>query len=143
MVTGGADFCEANRYHLYDGRHDFKGLFESLPMPSGFVETIGFTRERGKFLRLATLDRERELVFEIESADGLRGVGVAPTEGGTEFQRLSTSFDAFLTHWEAICYLTPDPETLAPWLDTTTGLLNPDPEKAKELRTMFREAASQ
>jgi hypothetical protein len=142
MVSGGADLCEANRYYLYDGRDQFQAMFKSLPVPAGFAEHLGFTKSRGRFLRLAGLGGDRELVLELDSADGVRGVGCVSSAAPTSFQRFSDSFDSFLKDWERICYITPEPEMLAPWLDQATGLLHVEPDKADELRTIFFRAAS-
>jgi len=141
VVNGGANLCEANRYYLYDGKREFKAFFDSLPLPQSFLEQVGVTQERGRFLMLAPLENDRELVLDLESEDGQRGVGCAFTSGSRRFHRFSRNFEEFLTQWESICYATPDPETLRPWLDPATGLLSPDPEKSRALRTLFSEAA--
>jgi len=141
-LTGGADLCEANKYYLYDGRHDFRSLFKSLPLSPGLAEHSMPTNERGKLLCLATLDDDHELVLELNAADGQRGVGCASTREGSEFQRLSPSFEKFLMDWEAIGYITPRPEFLTAWLDPVTGLLNPDLDEAKAFREVLREATT-
>jgi len=142
LVIGGADLCEANEYYLHDGRHEFRSLFDSMPLPAGLAQHFISTDDRGKFLRLASLDRDRKLVLELESADGHRGVGCVLGSDDSEFHRLSISFEMFLTHWETVCYVTPDPDSLKPWLDPATGLLNPDPERARAFRKVLREAAN-
>jgi hypothetical protein len=140
-VKGGADLCEVIGYDLYDGRNEYRKILESVPIPASFIERVGLTKERGRFLQLAPLTQERELVLDLEPLDGHRGVGCVSVANPNDFQRFSVSFDRFLADWETICYLAPDPETLGPWLDPQSGLLNPDPEKARNLRTLFREAS--
>lgn len=142
LVIGGADLCEANGYYLYDGRHEFRSVFESLPLPGGLADHFISTNDRGRFLPLASLDNDRKLVLELESADGNRGVGCFSETDRPEFHRLNISFEMFLTHWEAVCYVTPDPDSLKPWLDPVTGLLNPDPGRARAFRELLREAAN-
>jgi hypothetical protein len=112
-------------------------------MGAGLLENIGLTKERGTYLRLAPLDEGRELVLELHSADGSRGVGWARTNETYGFHRLSSSFESFLENWEAICYITPDPETLKPWLDPETQLLSPDPERARRFKAALLEASRQ
>lgn len=141
VLTGGANLCETCGYSIYDDRQAVESLLSGLQLPQGILQNAGVTRDRGRFLPLARLEEDRELVLELESDDGRRGVGCRSAPSARDFVRFSASFEEFLTHWETICYVTPDTQTLRPWLDSATGLLRPDPGKAAALQAIFQEAA--
>jgi len=55
---------------------------------------------------------------------------------------IAPSFDAFLNTWERLCYIGPEIWLLDEFLDSETGLMNADTDKARQLRDLFSVGAS-
>lgn len=148
--------------HLYqEGLMDFADLVKNsmmdLPMADRFLEMLknpSFPQQmleltgmsavlapRGGFLRLLPLGKEHELALELAADDGICGVVHRSLAGNGIPHRLSTDFEEFLLAWEMTCYQIPDPKELVDWLDPQTGLLQPDPGKARALRSLLSDAA--
>jgi hypothetical protein len=109
-ITGGADLCEAAKYCLYD--------YEDV-------------------LPLAPLENNYQLALELHADESRRSVVYMPLSGTGPRHKISVGFVQFLQDWERVCYLTPCCETLRPWLDPVTGLLQPSDRQAAQLRAFF------
>jgi hypothetical protein len=169
-ITGGADFCESARYQNYDNRdwfqHDFPtlltdataslmqqlpsefaALFASTPgndMMESVMKSAGVTntdRVHGR-ITLLTLEGGDQISLVCKETEATRPVVYVSSTEPKESRTLSASFDQFLLDWEQLCYITPSLENLRPWLNSATGILDPDSSKTARLREMLMSASS-
>jgi hypothetical protein len=55
---------------------------------------------------------------------------------------ISESFQQFLKDWEALCYITPDLETLEPWVTGSNAVFDVSGEKTELLQGLFAKKLS-
>ncbi len=139
MISGGAGLCNWYELNIYNHnwfRDFFTAPKDYLLTPSDFDAA----KQPGGLLKIGVFDQEHRLSIEIGPSGEDRGVVHTFVSGAGPRHRLSLSFEQFLIDWENICYIRPHLENLQPWLDPTTGLLCPDPDKSRRLRALFADA---
>jgi hypothetical protein len=149
-IVGGADFCEAAVYFLYDHQESLnrngrvvreralqmfppelqQEMEARLPLSLFGIELD----DRGDLLRLAPLPDNSKLSLSLK-ADSPGGVVLTSADHSERLQ-LCDSFAEFLSKWEQACYVQPTKSQLQPWLDAA-GRLNPDAEKSARMRTLL------
>lgn len=139
-IAGGADLCEASRYSNYDNRDWFRSFAAGQPWMDALFRSTSMFEERGDLLVLAPLNKDSQLALELSDDEQARRVVHVSLAGAGPRHILSRSFGQFLLDWEQVCYVEPTLENLRPWLDSRTGMLNPNPEKAHDFRAIFGDA---
>jgi hypothetical protein len=134
-IRGGADLCEMAAYSNYANRD-----LIANPIPFGSRYKPDPPLFDG-FVRLTSPQHGRELALNC-SGDADRGVYLVNSEDKGEKQRISLSFDEFLSDWETVRYVELSLDHLQPWLDGDSGLLRPDAHKAARWQALFNEAAA-
>ncbi len=137
-IRGGADLCEMAAYSNYANRDLIANLIPfgswykpDPPLYDGFVRLTS--------PRHGSTEREVALKCE-DGAD--RGVYLVDPQNKSDKQRISMTFDEFLSDWETIRYVELSLDHLQPWLDGDSGLLRPDADKAARWQALFDEAAA-
>ncbi len=132
-LIGGGDLCEAAKYSNYDRRDWFTDSFGpstlGLEVVSGRMEA---ERSQAR-LPLMELPNGDTISLQLNTASGTRPVVYLETDTTTEPRILSTSFEQFLLDWQRLSYIQPTLDCLAPWIDPSSGRLNPDTEETDVL----------
>lgn len=102
------------------------------------LEEIGKDDARGENgLTLLEMKDEKSLVLELENEKSPGPVRFVDRQDPANNRFMAAGFDEFLRFWEEVCYLTPDPAVLAPWLESEEGLPRPDHRKLAMLRRLL------
>lgn len=139
VLRGGGDLCELAKYQVYSHRDWFRDPRNSLPFGSlllGDKQLFGTMAgdEASGLLPLMELKGGDRIALGAQPAGDFRPVVYVDKFGPSAARSLAPTFERFLSDWEAISYVEPHADTLAPWLDPITGRLKPDPAKARSLR---------
>lgn len=163
ILIGGGDLCEQARYSTYDvDDDDLAGMIEmvqeshdavkamfagkdEIPLPEINIENTfnemfgaGDQGSEAGLVPILIFPDEARLSLDTTGSDSIP-YPVVYTKAGSFDQPIpiSPGFDQFLKDWETLCYLSPDPETLKPWLNGPENMLNVASDKTELLRKIF------
>ena len=166
-IIGGGDLCEQARYSLYDTSEDeidrMSGIFKEAEdevatmfpkidktvISESNLEDIcqgifgrGDQGREAGFIPILILPDEARLSLDTNVSDG-EAYPVVFTEAKSfdDPIPISSSFQRFLQDWETLCYISPDVETLKPWLNGPGGMLQVSDEKTELLNEIFRDGS--
>lgn len=136
-LNGGGDLCELARHLVYDHRDWFKSVLGRRSQ-GGASDPA---RERG-LIPILILQGDARLSLDMNAPSEHPPVVYTPPNDFATPHLISPSFDQFLMDWERLCYIQPDPDTLAPWLSADGRGLNTECEATARLNTLFKSSAS-
>jgi hypothetical protein len=133
-LAGGGDLCELARYRVYDSRAWFRDA--GIPREASPDDLL---REQG-LIPILILQNDGCLSLKMSAQTEHPPVVYTSMGNGGKQHRISASFEEFLTDWERLCYITPNPETLAPWLSAEGIRLDTGREATDRLQALFASA---